>query len=73
MEMDSLLLEYSANYPPLITLKQAAQIAQVPMGTIYDWSHSGHFDEFGAKRGRWVRLSLAGFVRFLMTTEGKKL
>lgn len=48
-------------------INQAAEIAQVPMGTIYDWSSRGHFNDFKSRRGRRVRLiNRDAFVRFLI-------
>ncbi len=47
-----------AKYPPLLTPRQAADLLQVPLLTVYDWSSRGVFDRGGAKRtvGRHLRL-----------------
>ena len=62
--------EYRANYPPWITVEQAAAIAGVPRGTLYDWSSNRLFDGFKAKRGRRIRLHRDSFIRFLVGGAG---
>lgn len=64
-----LLEEYARLYPPLITLKQAELIAQVPMGTIYDWSSRGLFLRFKSRRGRHIRLNRDEFVCWLFPPD----
>ncbi len=59
------LAEYAARYPALISVEQAAEIAAVPCKTIYHWSSLKRLEPFKSKRGRHVRLSRDGFVRFL--------
>ena len=64
-DTEASIREYSQKYPPLILINQAAEIAQVPVGTIYDWSSRGLLDGFKTKRGRRVRLNRDAFLRFL--------
>ena len=56
---------YRDRYPPLITFIQAAEIAQRPLATIYDWSSRGHFDRFKKRQGRECRLLLAAFLNHI--------
>ena len=64
--VDDCIREYAETYPPLITLDQAAQIAQRSVNTIYDWSSRGLLESFKMKPGKRCLLALDGFVRFLM-------
>ncbi|MFA9477420.1 hypothetical protein ACERK3_03830 [Phycisphaerales bacterium AB-hyl4] len=68
-DLDRYLAEYASQYPTLITLKQAAEIAQRPLATIYDWSSQGFFDEFKKPCGRERRLIRDRFVRFMLGLE----
>ena len=61
--------EYAARYPSLISVEQAATIAQVPLKTIYHWSSPGLLDGFKSKRSRHLRFSRDPFVRFLTENE----
>jgi hypothetical protein len=65
-EVANICEEYASKFPPLITLDQAAAIAQVPIGTIYDWSSRGRFDAFKRRVGREVRLFRDPFIRTLL-------
>jgi hypothetical protein len=56
---------YAGCYPALINLKQAAEIAQSPIGTIHNWSSAGRLDAFKSRRGREVRLHRDAFIEFL--------
>ena len=65
----NVVADYKQQYPPTISLTQAAEIAGVPLGTVYDWSSRGEFDAFKSRRGRRVRLIRDEFVRFLLESE----
>lgn len=69
--VDRALAEYAGKYPPYIVVEQAAEIAQVPAGTIYDWSSRGLLDPFKTKRGRRIRLNRDAFVQFLFHTHSR--
>lgn len=65
----NVVADYAQHYPPSISLDQAAEIAGVPLGTLYDWSSRGELDAFKSRRGRRVRLIRDEFVRFLLESE----
>lgn len=65
-EIAKVTAEYATKYPALISLDQAAAIAQVPIGTLYDWSSRGFLDAFKSVRGRHRRLVRDAFVRWLL-------
>ena len=62
----SVMDEFSEKYPALITVEQAAEIAQIPPATIHAWSSAGRLDEFKHRRGRRLLLIRDEFVRFLL-------
>ena len=66
---DDVVADYAQQYAPSISLDQAAEIAGVPIGTLYDWSSRGQLDAFKSRRGRRVRLVRDEFVRFLLESE----
>ena len=65
-DIELVLAEYAQKFPALITLLQAAKIAQVPLATVYAWSSEQRLDEFKIRRGRRVLLGRDGFVRYLL-------
>ena len=69
--LERCLAEYSKRYPPLIIFQQAAEIAQRPVGTVYDWSSRGRFDGFKLRCGRECRLLRDQFVTFLFGLDGE--
>jgi hypothetical protein len=66
-EVDVLVAQYADKYPPLILGREAAEIARVPLQTIYDWSSRQLLDDFKSKRGRHFLLRRDAFVRFIAT------
>lgn len=67
-DVELVLAEYAGKFPALITLPQAAEIAQVPLATIYAWSggSEGLLDGFKIRPGRHVLLGRDAFVRYLL-------
>ena len=59
------LAEYREKYPHLLTVRQAAAIAQRPLKTIYDFSHRGLLDGCKVPNGREIRLVRDCFLNFL--------
>lgn len=49
--------ELTNRFPPLLTPEQAAELLQVPLQTIYDWSSRGQLDGCKAKVGKHLRLA----------------
>ena len=60
---------YRETYPPFISFKQAAEISQLPLGTIYDYSGRKLFDGFKIKVGKYRRLDLARFIEFVFANK----
>ena len=44
-----------ANYPPILTVDQAANLLQVPKGTIYDWHSRGMLKGCCRRLGKHLR------------------
>jgi hypothetical protein len=58
--------EHSANkYPPILTMQQAAALAQIPLGTLRDWRSRGLRSGCSMRRGREVRVWRDRFIKFL--------
>lgn len=68
-DVDAILHECRGQYPTILTIKQAAEIAQVPLNTIYEWSSRGLLNAFKSKRGRHVRLGRDAFLRWYLQSE----
>ena len=64
-----ILAEFAEKFPPLLNVEQAAQIAAVPVKTIYYWSSLGHLDACKHTRGKHVRFTRDCFVNFLLGTN----
>lgn len=62
---------WADRFPPILTLQQAAALAQVPVGTIRDWRSRGLLSDCSRKCGREVRIWRDRFIRFLF--GGKQL
>ena len=50
-------------WPPLLTVKQAAELAGVPVGTIYDWSSAGRLENCARKRGKRLLIVRDRFIK----------
>jgi excisionase family DNA binding protein len=48
--------QWSARFPPVLTVQQAADLLQVPKQTLYGWSSQGLLDDCKAKAGKHLRL-----------------
>lgn len=59
-------------YPPILSLGQAAALAQVPLGTIRDWRSRGLLSECSYRRGREVRVWRDRFIKFIFGSEQKR-
>jgi hypothetical protein len=49
-------------WPPLLTTGQAAELAGVPVGTIYDWSSAGRLVRCARKRGKRLLIVRDRFI-----------
>ena len=57
--------DWGREFPPVLSVEQAAKLAQVPVKTIYDWSSRGLLSGCARKTGKHVRILRSRFVRFL--------
>lgn len=55
----------SERYPAILTLAQAAELAQVPLGTIRDWRSRGLLAGCSSRPGKQVRIWRDRFIKFL--------
>jgi hypothetical protein len=47
---------WSSEFPPLLSVDQAARLAQVPKATIYDWSSRGLLRGCSRRVGKYLRI-----------------
>jgi excisionase family DNA binding protein len=64
-----LIGEYAALYAGLLRTDEAAEIARVPVKTIYDWSSRGLMRAFSTRRGKRLLIRRDDFVRFVVTSD----
>ncbi|MEI8194725.1 MAG: hypothetical protein WCI73_02330, partial [Phycisphaerae bacterium] len=57
-DVSRIVAEFRKDYPALISLLQAATIAQCPLGTVYDWSSRKLLDDFKIRIGKRCLLDL---------------
>lgn len=46
---------WAKQYPPILSLEQAANLLQVPKATVYDWRSRGLLNRCSRKVGKHVR------------------
>lgn len=49
--------ESAKRFPAILSVPQAAELLQVPVATIYDWSSRGLLDRCAKKIGKHLRIS----------------
>jgi excisionase family DNA binding protein len=54
-----------ADYPPILTVQQAAELAQIPVDTLYAWSSQGRMKNCSARAGKHLRIDRDKFVKSL--------
>jgi phage terminase Nu1 subunit (DNA packaging protein) len=64
---EEVVQKYLQKYDIVITFEKAAEIARLPLATVYDWSSRGLFNSFRSKKGRHVRLHTEAYVRWLVS------
>ena len=64
--------DWERKFPPILTVAQAAELAQVPVGTIYDWSSRRELNNCAARRGKRLRILRNRFVKFLVSKENRE-
>lgn len=63
---EKIVEQFAQEFPPLLNVQQASQLAQVSTKTIYDWSSRGELDHIKRRCGRRLRIKRDGFVRYLL-------
>ena len=56
---------WSSTYPPILSVDQAASLAQVPKATVYAWSSQGLLEGCSRRLGKHLRIVRDAFVRKL--------
>ena len=60
---------WAETYPPSLSVKQAAELAQVSVGTLYDWSSRGLLARCAKRRGKRLRIWRDRFIEFLFSND----
>jgi len=63
---------WAAKFPPVLSLKQAAELMQVPLQTLYSWRSRGLLKGCSRKLGKYVRVFRDRFILQLFN-EGLSL
>ena len=56
-------------YPPVLNVSQAAELADVSMKTVYDWSSRDLLAQCAGRRGKRLRVFRNRFIRFLFEAK----
>ncbi len=56
---------WAEKFPPVLTVDQAAALAGIPKGTIYDWKSEGKLKDCAHRKGKRLRIFRDRFIRFL--------
>lgn len=56
---------WATNYPPILSVEQAADLAGVPKATVYAWSSSGQLQGVAHKVGKHLRIFRDRFVKHI--------
>ena len=56
---------WATTYPPILSLQQAAELAQVPLATVYQWRSQGKLESCSRKVGKHVRIFRDRFIQYL--------
>jgi hypothetical protein len=56
---------WASRFPPILNVEQAAELASVPVKTVYDWSSRGLLSGCACRRGRRLLLWRDRYVQFL--------
>jgi hypothetical protein len=59
------IVAIAEGWPQLLTVGQAARIASVPVGTIYDWSSAGRLARCARRRGKRLLIVRDRFIEEL--------
>ena len=56
---------WAEKFPPILTVQQAAELAQVPVQTLYSWSSQGRMKSCSARAGKHLRIDRDKFLKCL--------
>lgn len=60
---------WAEQFPPVLTVREAAKLAGVSQSTVYDWSSRGRLKQCAVRKGKRLRLYRDRFLKFLFTEE----
>lgn len=46
---------WDSRYPPILSVEQAAELLQVPRGTVYQWHSQGRLPRCAQRIGKYLR------------------
>lgn len=61
--------DWEKQFPPVLTVEEAARLARVPTKTVYDWSHRGLLRTCAVRKGKRLRVFRDRFLRFLFEAQ----
>lgn len=56
---------YAEKFPPILTIEQAAELVQIPVGTLRDWRSRGLLDDCCTKAGKHIRFHRDRFMKLI--------
>ncbi|QDV19492.1 Helix-turn-helix domain protein [Gimesia panareensis] len=56
---------YAEKFPPILTIAQAAELLQIPVGTLRDWRSHGLLDDCCTKTGKHIRFHRDRFMKLI--------
>lgn len=60
---------WAAKIPPIVTVDQAAQLAQVPKGALYLWSSQGRLRCCSFRAGKHLRILRDKFIQHISSEK----
>jgi excisionase family DNA binding protein len=61
--------EWGLKFPPVLNVRQAAELAQVPVATIYDWSSRKQLTSCARRVGRHLRIHRDRFLTHIFSAN----
>lgn len=63
---------WATDYPPILTIAQAADMLQVPVGTLRFWRTTGRLNGCSRRYGRVLRFYRDRLIRWFFEGEGRR-
>ena len=63
---------WAEKYPPILTIAQAADMLQVPVGTLRFWRTTGRLNGCSRRYGRVLRFYRDRLIRWFFEGEGRR-